>query len=74
MGSRGRSELTSLRGLVDVLWAQQGEVAEVLEGAGARRARVMVRLCAPLVTASEGGSEVLAECASLRGAKGETSR
>lgn len=74
MGRCGRSELTSLRGLVDVLWAQQGEVADVLEGAGARRARVMVRLCAPLVTASEGGSEVLAKCTALRGAKGKTFR
>lgn len=71
MGSRSCSELTSLRGLVDVLRAQQEEVAEVLEGAGPGRARVMVRLRAPLVTASEGGSEVLAKCTSLKGAKGK---
>lgn len=71
MGGHGCSELTSLRRLVDVLRTQQEAVAEVLEGAGPGRARVMVRLRAPLVTAPEGGSEVLAERTSLKGAKGK---
>lgn len=73
-GSRDCSELTSLRGLVNVLRTQQEEVAEVLEGAGPGRTRVVVHLRAPLVTAPQSGSQVLAKRTSLKGAKGETLR
>ena len=55
-----------------MLWAEEEEVAGVLEGAGPHSTRVMVPLGTFLFTAFDSGSKVLTKCTSLQGQEGKT--